>query len=94
MSFPDNQTAFQIHVLQGESEKIAECRSLAKFELEGIPPMPSGEAKLEMKFVIDADGILSVTAKELTSGVEQHVEVKPSYGLERDDILQLIQNSI
>lgn len=90
----DNQTGFVIHILQGESEKVKDCRSLAKFELKGIPPLPAGEAKLEVKFIIDADGILSVNAVDLTTGHEQHIEVKPSYGMDKDEILKLIKKAL
>lgn len=90
----DNQTGFQIHVVQGESEKVDDCRSLARFELKGFPARPKGEVKLEVKYIIDADGILSVTATEMTTGIKQHVDVKPSYGLEREEILQLIKKAL
>jgi molecular chaperone HscA len=89
-TYADNQTGFELHVVQGERELAADCRSLARFVLRGIPAMPAGVARLELRFDVDADGLLHVTAKELTTGVEQRVEVKPSYGLTEDEVERML----
>jgi molecular chaperone HscA len=89
-TYADNQTGFVIHVVQGERELVDDCRSLARFTLAGVPPMPAGVARLEVKLAIDADGLLSVTAKELETGLEQHVEVKPSYGLSDEEVERML----
>jgi molecular chaperone DnaK (HSP70) len=89
----DNQTAVDIHVLQGERELATDCRSLARFRLRGIPPMPAGLPRIEVRFQIDANGILSVTASELRTEIEQTVEVKPSYGLTDEQVEQMLVDS-
>jgi molecular chaperone HscA len=93
-TYQDGQTAMIIHVLQGEREKADDCRSLAKFHLRGIPPMVAGAARVSVSFTIDADGLLTVAAKELTSGIEQQVEVKPSYGLAFEEIERMVAESM
>jgi molecular chaperone HscA len=92
-TYADNQTGFDLHVVQGERETVAEGRSLARFQLKGIPPMAAGMARLEVTFLVDADGILRVMAKELTTGKEASVEVKPSYGLSEAQIEQMLFDS-
>jgi len=89
----DNQTSVDIHVLQGERELVADCRSLARFKLRGIPPMPAGLPRVEVRFQIDADGILSVGARELRTSVEQSIEVKPSYGLTDQEVERMLIES-
>ena len=89
----DNQTAVDVHVLQGERELVADNRSLARFKLRGIPPMPAGMARVQVQFQIDANGILSVTASELRTNVEQSIEVKPSYGLTDDEVERMLLES-
>ena len=92
-TFADNQTAVDIHVLQGERELVADNRSLARFRLRGIPPMPAGLPRVQVQFQIDANGILSVTARELRTDVEQTIEVKPSYGLTDEQVEQMLLDS-
>ena len=92
-TYADNQTGFDIHIVQGERETVDACRSLARFTLRGIPPMIAGMARLEVTFLIDADGLLKVLAKELTTGKEASIEVKPSYGLSDEEVERMLVES-
>jgi molecular chaperone HscA len=90
----EGQTAMLLHIVQGERELVDDCRSLARFELHGIPSFPAGVARIQVQFTVDVDGLLTVTAKEKTTGISQYIEIKPSYGLKECDLLEMISTSL
>lgn len=93
-TYAENQTGFDLHVVQGERELAKDCRSLARFTLKGIPPMPAGMARLEVEFFVDENNLLKIEARELTTGISQHIEVQPSYGLSDEEVEQMLIDAL
>jgi molecular chaperone HscA len=93
-TYADNQTGFELHVVQGERELAKDCRSLARFTLKGIPPLPAGQARLEVNFHVDENSLLKVHARELSTGIEQRVEVKPTYGMTDEQVEEMLIDAL
>jgi molecular chaperone HscA len=93
-TYADNQTGFELHVVQGERELAQDCRSLARFSLKGVPPLPAGMARLEVDFHVDENGLLAVTAREASTGITQRVEVRPSHGLSDEEVERMLLDAL